>query len=815
MLSVGQDLRHGARLLWKSRAFSAIALAALALGIGATTAIFSVVDAVLLKPLPFQEPGRLLVIYEKNSAANRFRLFVAPANFSDWQRQSHTLEAMAPLQQGLRANLGAGPNGRGEPEELRVERVSAALFPLLGVQPLVGRAFREDEDRPGHTNFALLSHKLWQRRFAADPSVAGSSIRLREQSYTVLGVMPPRFSVLDPEVDLWVPLGLNPGDARAASGRGLTVIGRLRPGVGIEQARRELDAIGARAETAHPALDKGYRPSVFPFRDELVSLHDERMGSTERALLVLLAAVGVLLLMACVNVANLLLTRGAARRKEIAIRTALGATRNRVVTQLLAEGMVLSLAGGAAGILLAFGAIALLRWLGPADLPRLADVRVDARLLLFALGTSLATGLAFGVVPALQATGLHLNSSLLEGGRGGTTGKFGRLLRSALVVVEVALAVVLLIGAGLLARSFLRLRAASPGFPPDHLLTFRLPLAGRNASPDRRAAFVQQACERIAALPGVRGAGAVNVLPLTGLGTGSMFSVEGRPVAPEHRPMGLVRSVTPTYFRTAGIPLVAGRDLSPSDTRDSSPVVVVNQTMARRFFPDGNVLGSRLKLDELANGWTGAIVGVVGNVSPARLEGEDWPTAYVPYAQWSVSAMVMVARTAAAPLSLASAVAREIHAIEPEQPVAEEKPMEEVFDRAVAGSRFDAVVTGMFALIAFALAALGIYGVISYGVTERTHELGIRAALGAQRTDVLKLVLGQGARLAACGIAAGLAGAWALTRLMTTMLYGVPPTDFYTYAAIAILLAGVALLASYIPSRRAMALDPVMALRHE
>lgn len=815
MLSVGQDVRHGARLLWKFRASSAIALAALALGIGATTAIFSVVDAVLLKPLPFHEPGRLLVIYEKNPAANRFRLFVAPANFWEWQRQIRTLAAMAPLQQGLRANLGAGPNGRGQPEELRVERVSAGLFPLLGVQPLVGRAFREDEDRPGHTSFALLSYQLWRRRFAGDRAVAGASIRLREQSYTVLGVMPPRFAVLDPDVDLWVPLGLNPNDARAASGRGLTVIARLRPGAAIAQAVGELEEIGARAETAHPALDKGYRPSVFPFRDELVSFHDERMGSTERALLVLLAAVGVLLLMACVNVANLLLTRGAARRKEIAIRTALGAARRRVVAQLLAESLVLSLAGGVAGILLAFGAIAILRWLGPADLPRLADVRVDARLLLFALGTSLATGLAFGAAPALQATGVNLNASLLEGGRGGTTGKFGRILRSALVVVEVALAVVLLIGAGLLARSFARLRAASPGFEAGHMLTFRLPLAGRNASPDRRAAFLEQVTDRIAALPGVRGAGAVNVLPLTGLGTGSMFSVEGRPVALEHRPMGLLRSVTPAYFRTAGIPLVAGRDFSAADTRDSSPVLIVNQTLVRRFFPDGSVLGARLKLDELANGWTGAIVGVVGNVTPARLEGEDWPTVYVPYAQWSVAAMVVVARTAAAPLSLASAVAREIHGIEPEQPVAEEKPMEEVLDRAVAGSRFDAVVVGIFAAIAFALAALGIYGVISYGVTERTHELGIRAALGAQRSDVLKLVLGQGARLAACGIAAGLAAAWALTRLMTTMLYGVPATDFYTYAAIAILLAGVALLASYIPSRRAMALDPVMALRHE
>jgi len=816
MLSVGQDVRYGVRLLWNARAFSAIALAALALGIGATTAIFSVVDAVLLKPLPFREPGRLLVSYEKNPAANRFRLFVAPANLWTWQRQSHTVEAMAAVQQGLHANLGGSPIGQKEPEELRVERVSAGLFPLLGVQPVVGRAFREDEDRPGHTSFALLSYGLWQRRFAADPGISGTSIRLRDQSYTVLGVLPAGFAVLDPQVDIWVPLGLNPGDTRAAAGRGLTVIARMKPWVEIARTKSEMDAIGAMLEAANPALNTGFRPSVFPFRDELVSLHDERMGSTRRALLILLGAVGFLLLMACVNVANLLLARGASRKKEIAIRTALGATRGRVVTQLLSESLLLALAGGAVGMALAFGAIAIVRWLGPANMPRLAEVKVDGRLLLFALGVSMATGVAFGVAPALQATGANLNASLTEGGRGGTTSRMGRILRNLLVVVEVALAVVLLIGAGLLFRSFTRLRSTSPGFQPAGLLTFRLPLAGRvNASPERRVAFVQEVTDRIAGLPGVRGAGAVNALPLTGFASGSDFSVEGRPMPSQQRPMGLVRSVTPSYFHTMGIPLLAGRGFSPSDSRDGAHAIVVNQTMVRRFFAGVDPLGVRLTLDQLNNGWTGNVVGVVGNVSPEKLEGEDWPTTYVPYAQWTVGTMVVVARTAGAPLSLASAVTREIHRMEPEQPVADVRAMDDVLDRALADSRFHALVLGLFAAIAFTLAAVGIYGVISYGVTERTHELGIRMALGAQRNDVLKLVLGQGARLAACGIAAGLAAAWALTRLMTTMLYSVEATDFYTFAAIAILLGGVALVASYIPSRRAMALDPMAALRHE
>lgn len=815
MLAVVQDVRYGARLLSKSRGFSLIALAALSLGIGATTAIFSVVDAVLLKPLPFREPGRLLVIYEKNPAAQRFRLFVAPANFTRWQRQSHTIESMAAVQQGLHANLGGGPNG--QPEELNVERVSAGLFPLLGVQPVVGRAFREDEDRPGHTNFALLSYKLWQRRFGGDRAISGTSIRLREQSYTVVGVLPKDFAVFDPQVDIWVPLGLNESDSRAAAGRGIAVIARMKPGVQIEQARGELDAIGAQLEAANPVLNSGYRPSVFPFRDELVSLHDARMGSTRQALLILLGAVGFLLLMACVNVANLLLARGASRRREIAIRAAMGATRGRVMTQMLSESLLLSLAGGALGLALAFGAIALVRWLGPASLPRLAEVKVDVRLLLFALGVSIATGLAFGAAPALQSTGTNLNQALIEGGRGGGTGRMGRLLRNTLVVVEVTLAVVLLIGAGLLIRSFTRLRSTSPGFSSEGLLTFRLPLAGRaNASADRRVAFVQEAAERIAHLPGVRAAGAINSLPLTGFGSGSTFTVEGRPAgAAEQHPMALVRSVTPSYFRAMGIPLLAGRELSGGDTRDAVHAIVVNQTIARRYFAGGDPVGARLHLDQLNDGWTGQIVGVAGNVSPERLEGEDWPTIYIAHAQWPLNTMVMVARTTGSPMSLAGAVAREIHAMDAEQPVSDMKPMDEVLDRAVADSRFHAIVLAIFAAIAFVLAAVGIYGVISYGVTERTHELGIRMALGAQRNDVLRLVVGQGARLACYGIAAGMAAAWALTRLMATMLYGVQATDFYTFAAIAGLLGGVALVASYIPSRRAMALDPMAALRHE
>jgi putative ABC transport system permease protein len=812
MTSLARDLRHGARLLWKAPGFSAVALAALALGMGATSAIFSVVDAVLLKPLPFRDPQRLLVIWESNPAQNLKEMFVTPGDFLEWRNQSRTVEALAAIQD-VSVNLTGGPNGHIDPEELRAERVSASLFPLLGVQPVVGRAFRAEEDQPGRTDYALLSHALWQRRFGGDLSIAGKAIRLRDRSYTVVGVLPAGFSVLDPAVDVWIPLGLDTHDAHTAGMRFLTVIARLNRGVEIDRAQTEMDVIGNRLEQANPALDRGWRPSLFPLREELV-------GHVQQALLVLMAAVGFLLLMACVNVANLLLARGATRRKEIAIRTALGAGRSRIVVQLLSESVLLALAGGALGLALARGVVALVARLGPASIPRLAEARIDARLFLFALGVSVATGILFGMAPAMQSSGANLNAVLTEGGRGGTVGRSGRMVRNALVVAEVALAVVVLIGAGLLMRSFARLRSADPGFRPSGLLTLRVPLAGgRNAAPDRRIAFFQQVADRVATLPGVGAVGAVNGLPLTGLGQGSNFAVDGRPApAPAQRPLGLLRSVTPAYFRTMGIPLVAGRVFADSDTSQAPPVIVVNQTLARRFWPNGNPLGGRLVVDQ-NNGRVAEIVGVVGDVKPERIESQDWPTIYNPYAQVPVTTMTMVVRTAgpkgAPPLSLASAVEREVHQLDPDQPVADVRSMEEVSDRAIAGARFNTVLLGVFAQIAFLLAAVGIYGVISCDVSERTHEIGIRVALGAQPADVLKLVLGQGARLAGYGIAAGLAAAFVLTRLMAAMLYGVKATDAYTFVATPVLLGVVALAASYLPSRRALRLDPVTALRHE
>jgi putative ABC transport system permease protein len=795
-------------MLWKAPGFSAVALVALALGMGAASAIFSVVDAVLLKPLPFRDPQRLLVIWEGNPAQNLEKMFVAPGNFLEWQKQGRTLESLAAIQD-THINLTGGPNGHIDPEELMAERASASLFPLLGVQPVVGRAFLPEEDQPGRTDCALLSYSLWQRSFGGDRSIAGKAIRLRDQSYTVVGVLPAGFSVLGSTVDVWIPLGLDPHDVRTAGMRFLTVIARLKPRVEISRAQTEMDVIGSRLEQANPALDRGWRPSLFPLREELV-------GNVQQALLVLLGAVGFLLLMACVNVANLLLARGAARQREIAIRTALGAGRGRLVAQLLSESMLLALTGGALGLVLARGVVALVARLGPASIPRLAEARIDARLFLFALAVSVATGILFGIAPAMQGSGAHLNAALREGGRGGTTARSGRRMRNVLVVVEVALAVVVLIGAGLLIRSFVRLRSADPGFQPAGLLTLRVPLGGgRNAAPDRRIAFFQQVADRVATLPGVRSVGAVNGLPLTGLGLGSTFAVDGRPApVPEQRPLALLRSVNPAYFRTMGIPLVAGRVFADSDTSQAPPVIVVNQTLARRFWPEGNPLGGRLVLDQ-DNGRVAEIVGVVADVKPERIENQDWPTIYNPYAQVPVTIMTLVVRTAQPPLSLASVVEREVHQLDPDQPVADIRSMEDVVDRAIAGARFNTALLGIFAVIAFVLAAVGIYGVISCDVSERTHEIGIRVALGAQPGDVLKLVLGQGARLAGYGIAAGLAAAFALTRLMAAMLYGVKATDAYTFAAIPVALGAVALAASYLPSRRALALDPMTALRHE
>jgi len=788
---------------------AALALLALALGIGATTAIFSVVNAVLLDPLPFREAGQLVAILEKNIPQRKSDLYVAGINLYEWRRRSRTVMGLAAIFDGNPMILTGGPARRMEAEELKAERVSANLFPLLGVQPALGRGFLTSEDAPGQSNVAVLSYELWQRRFGADHSIPGKSIRLRGLNYTVVGVLPPRFSVIEPGVDVWTPLNFDIDDPRVASSRSLTAIARLRRGATVEQAASEFDSMGASLEAAYPAIDSGYRAVIRPLAEQIV-------GKTRQALLVLLAAVGLLLAIACANVANLLLARGATRHKEIAIRAALGATRVRILMQLLSESVVLSLAGGALGVVLAAITVAMVARLGPASLPRLAQIHADWRLLVFGVVLAFLTGILFGMAPALQVSGANLNRALVESGRGGTVGRSGRALRSGLVVLEIALALVMLIGAGLLARSLMRLRAVDPGFEASHLLSVRLPLAGgNNGAPLRRIAFLHDLLPRLEALPGVRGVGVCNGLPLTGLDAGVMFAVADRSAPPpDERPMALTRSVTPDYFRAMGIPLLAGRGFTAADTTHAPPVAVIDQTLARRFWPGTSPLGGRLDLD-----WSppvvAEVVGVVGSVKPETVQGEDWATIYSPYDQRPTPATKIVIRTAGDPLALASSVQGEVRRLDPEQPLGQMRTGEAVAADAVTGARFSSLLLGLFAGVAFVLAVVGIYGVVSYDVGERVQELGIRMALGAQRGEVLGLILAHAARLAALGVALGLGGALILTRLMASMLFEVPARDFVTYAAAAVGLAVVALAASYVPARRATGLDPMSALRHE
>ena len=802
------DLRRGVRQWWKSRGLAALALVALALGIGATTAIFSVVNAVLLQPLPFRDADRLLAIFEKNIPQRKSDLYAAGINIDEWRRRSLTVSGVAAIFDG-KMILTGGPGGRMEAEELKSERVSANLFPLLGVHPVLGRGFLASEDVPGQSNVAVLSYELWQRRFGADPSIPGKSIRLRGSSYTVVGVLPAGFSLIEPGVDVWTPLNFDINDPRVASGRSLTAIARLRRGVTFEQAVSEFDSMGASLEAAYPAIDSGYRAVVRPLAEQIV-------GKTRQALLVLLAAVGLLLGIACANVANLLLARGATRRKEIAVRAALGASRLRITMQLLAESVLLALAGGALGAVLAAAGVTLVKRLGPANLPHLAQIHADWRLLLFAVVISVLTGVLFGMAPALQISSGNLNAALVETGRGGTVGRSGRMLRSGLVVLEIALALVVLIGATLLTRSFNRLRSVNPGFDSSNLLTSRLPFsAGRNAAPPRRVAFLRAVMPQLAALPGVRSVGASSGLPLVGLDAGVMFAVADRPAPPpDQRPMALTRSVTPDYFRAMGIPLVAGREFTDADTSRSPAVAVIDQALARRFWPGASPLGGRLALD-----WSppvvAEVVGVVGSVKPETVQGEDWATIYSPYDQRPTPATNLVIRTAGEPLALAASVQGEVRRLDPDQPLVQMETGDEIVAKAMAGARFNTLLLGLFGVISFVLAAVGIYGVVSYDVGERVQELGIRMALGAQKSDVLSLILGHAVRLAALGIALGLAGALVLTRLMESMLFGVHPRDFGTYAAAAVGLAAVALAASYLPARRAMSLDPITALRHE
>ena len=796
--NIVRDARYAFRQLVRTPGFTFVTIVTLALGIGATSAIFSVVNGVLLRPLPFPDSEELVRVYEIVPQYGRFS--VAPGTFLDWKRQATVFERMAAISGG-RATF-AGAEG---PEQVPGASVSAELFDLLRVQPMLGRTFTPSEDAPGRNSVAVLSHATWQRRFGADPGVLGRTISVNDQPVTIIGVMPPDFSFPARTTEFWVPIALNPANA-TRGGHFLAVIARRKAGVTSEQANAEMKTIAAR-------LAQQYEQNANESA-EIVPLHEQIVGSIRLALLTLFAAVAVVVLIACANVANLLLVRASVREKEIAIRTALGAGRTRLVLQMLAESLVLAIAGGALGLLLAYLAIPAIRTLSAGGIPRVDDVSIDARVLGFAAFLSMATGLAFGLAPAWQACRSSVGTVLKEGGRSSASSS-GRWLRSGLMVVEVALSIVLLVGAALLLRSFSRLTSVDPGFDADRVLAFLVALPRTTYPEDHhRAAFFDQMTRKLAAIPQVRAVGLVQSLPIRGDYVLS-FSIQGRPPArPGEEASANYRSASPNYFRAMGIPVLQGRSFSERDTETALKVAVVDQAFVDRHFPDEDPIGRGI---DIGNGTDGfyEIVGVVGDVRHAGLDSDPTPTMYVPFRQDMFGGMWVVASTDGDPAALAPAARQVIRELDARLPASQIGPLSTVLSESVAQRRFSMLLLGLFALIALFLASVGLYGVVAYTVSQRTQEIGLRMAIGAQAGDVVRMVVGGGMKLACAGVAIGIAGALALSRLVESMLYEVTPVDPASYAATTVLLLAVAALACYLPARRAMRVDPLTALRQE
>ncbi|MFY9553402.1 MAG: ABC transporter permease [Blastocatellia bacterium] len=796
-----QDLRYGIRMLLKNPGFALVAVIALALGIGANAAIFSVVNTVLLRPAPYEDPDRLMVLTE-NKPPKFPEFSVSPGNFLDWQKQNTVFEKLTAINGAAFILVGEGA----EPERIRGARVSAGLFDMLGVNPIHGRTFLEEEDQPGHENVVILSTALWKRRFAADPNVISQPITLSGTSYTVIGIMPPSFGFPDRETDLWTPVAFTARDAQAHGSHYLSTIGRLKPGVTTEQARTEMNAIALRLSEQYPDTNAGWGINILPMQEHAVR-------DIKPALLMLLGAVGLVLLIACANVANLLLARATSRQKEIAIRTALGASRGRVARQLLTESVLLALIGGAVGVLLAQWGIGSLLALAPQDLPRVKEVTLDVSVLGFTLLVTLVTGVIFGLVPALQSSRPNLNETLKEGGRG-TTGGHHRV-RAGLVITEVAMALVLLIGAGLLIRSFYRLQQVNPGFNASRALAVTVSLPGRKyPQPEQRSAFFTQLIEKISALPGVVAVGASQTLPIQGdyvLG----FIIQGRPpYAPGQDPSTNYYAVSPDYFKSMGIPLLRGRVFTDQDRAGTTRVAIINEEMAKKYFPDEDPIGKRIHVTQGPETFR-EIVGIVGDVKQYGLAQPTTLQTYEPYLQVPFSAMTLVVRADGNPAPLGGAIRSEVLAVDKEQPISRIRPLEQVVSESVSNQRFSMLLLGIFAGVALILAAVGLYGVMSYSVTQRTHEIGIRAALGAQQKDVLKLVVGQGMILALSGVGIGLVAAFALTRVIAKLLFGIGATDPLTFVVIPAILTVVALVACFVPARRATKVDPMIALRYE
>jgi putative ABC transport system permease protein len=808
-----QDIRYAFRVIIKNPGFSAIAVLALALGIGATTAIFSVVNAVVLRPLAYKNPDQLMTIWEQSIQRNVPEMPISYVNFKDWSEQNQAFEQIA-----IFSFTGFNLASESGPERILGVRASASLFPVLRVDPMLGRTFTEEEDRPGGTPVVVLSYSLWQRRFNADVNVVGTPITLNNQTYTVIGVMPAGFDfpgglsfrnrVISDPMEFWTPIAPIAGQQPRGAHSHLA-IGRLKSGVTVEQARTEMSVIGNRLEQQYPDANSGIGVRVLP-------MHEQITGNIRPALLVLLGAVACVLLIACANVANLLLARATVRQKEIAIRTALGANRWRIVRQLLTESVMLSLAGGTLGLLMAVWGTSLLVAVSPNSIPRGKEIGIDASVLLFSLAVSLITGVLFGLAPALQASKLELNETLKEGARGTSGGIHRNRVRSALVVAEVALSLVLLVGAGLLIKSFFRLQQAGLGFNTENLLTLRVSLPLAKYNEDRKQAdFFKQSLERLRNLPSVEQASAVTTLPLTPNYSATDFLVEGRPVPPpDQEIISATASVAPDYFRAMGIPSVSGRDFNERDNSDAPGVVIISESFAQSFLPGEDPIGKRIAFGAESPSWL-SIVGVVSDVKHFGLDAVASPVVYTPYMQNSSSQMSIVLRTNSDPASLSSFVRREILAVDKDQPISDVRTMEQLLSESVSSRKFSMLLFTLFAGVAMILAAVGIYGVMSYSVTQRTHEIGIRMALGAQPGDVLKMIVGQGMLVVAIGVAIGVAASFGFTLFMQSMLFGVGAADPVTFIIVPLILTGVALGACFVPARRATKVDPMVALRYE
>ena len=806
--SLLQDLRYAVRVSLRAPGLTAIAVLALAIGIGANTAIFTIVNAVLLERLPYRDPSRIVVLWEESTRRPGRKNVLGPSQFVRWRERASAFERMAALAD-TRANL----TGSGDPEEVIVQNVTADFFPILGVAPFLGRTFSDAESSDPQSSAVVLSYELWQRRFGGDRSILGRSIQLNARPRIVVGVMPPGFrlflkarSLTGKPSDLWAAYVL-PANARNAPGRFLESIALLKPGVTIAQAQAQLTAIAAQLAIETPDRNTNWGARV-------VALHDELSDEYRAALLLLAGAVAFVLLIACANVANLLLARGAAREREIAIRAALGAGRNRVVRQLLTESFLLAAFGGTGGLLLAYWGVALLSALSPVELTT-GRVAMNYTVLGFTAAVSLATAVACGIAPAFEGSKTNVQDALRDGARQIGGGMRRRRLRHAFVISEVALAVVLLVGAGLLLRSFRAIGRVDPGYSTENVLTMRVQLPGAKYPADAdRIRFFGDLTSRIRGLPGVQSAGAISFLPLTGLGAGTGFRIEGQPPpAPGQQKDTNVSVCDDGFFAAMRIPLLRGRLFFEREMRERSNVVVISESLARIHFPGEDPIGKRLSIDMTDPVVPTEIIGVVGDVHFQDVIAAPLPTTYWPHPQLAYSAMSLTIRTAGDPLAIAPAVERAVRSLDPDQPVSDVRTMNQWASRSVAQARFGSFLLSIFAVVAMLLASIGIYGVMSYAVSQRTSEIGVRLALGADAGAVIAMILRDAARLAIGGLLLGIVLALALGRTIASLLYVTRPTDPMTYATVALVLGVVAFVASYVPARRAARVAPVEALR--